>query len=210
MKTDELIAGLAQDAQPAVPHPRASLMRAILASAPIALALMMLTLGLREDMAEAAGDGWFLLKLALVACAGGIAVKLTLAIAEPGRRIALALALAVPALLALAVMLDLGAMGLDDWRARLFGESAVVCLISIPLLSIAPLAGIVWALRDGAPDNAAAAGAIAGLLAGSIGAFAYGLHCSDDSPLFLAVWYVAGIGIVMLAGALLGRRYLAW
>lgn len=210
MKTDELIAGLAQDAQPAVPHPRASLMRAILASAPIALALMLLTLGLREDMAEAAGDGWLLLKLALVACAGGIGVKLTLAMAEPGRRIALALVLAVPALLALAVMLDLGAMGLDDWRERLFGESAVVCLISIPLLSIAPLAGIVWALRDGAPDNAAAAGAIAGLLAGSIGAFAYGLHCSDDSPLFLAVWYVAGIGIVMLAGALLGRRYLAW
>jgi hypothetical protein len=69
---------------------------------------------------------------------------------------------------------------------------------------------MLHAVRQSAPLRPALAGGAAGLLAGAVGAFAYGLHCTDDSPMFLALWYLAGISLVALAGAGLGRRVLRW
>ena len=53
----------------------------------------------------------------------------------------------------------------------------------------APLVGALLALRQGAPEHPAFAGAAAGLLAGAIGAACYATHCPDDSPLFVAAWW---------------------
>jgi Negative regulator of sigma F len=90
----------------------------------------------------------------------------------------------------------------------MFGSNAVFCLKSIPFLSAAPLAGVLLALRQGAPENPGLAGAAAGLFAGAIGAACYATHCPDDSPLFVAAWYSLAIGFVVAAGALVGRRLL--
>jgi hypothetical protein len=49
-----------------------------------------------------------------------------------------------------------------------------------------------------------------GVFAGAIGAAIYAVHCPDDSPLFLAVWYLLGVSAVTAAGALLGPRMLRW
>jgi hypothetical protein len=54
------------------------------------------------------------------------------------------------------------------------------------------------------------AGATAGLAAAGIGALLYASHCQDDSPLFMATWYVIATVIVALIGALLGTRFLRW
>ena len=64
--------------------------------------------------------------------------------------------------------------------------------------------------RQGAPQNPVRAGAIAGLLAGGIGATLYAVHCFDDSPLFVATWYTLAITFVTGLGALLGARLLRW
>jgi hypothetical protein len=53
-------------------------------------------------------------------------------------------------------------------------------------------------------------GAAAGLGAGGLGAALYALHCSDDSPLFVAAWYSLAISIVAFAGASAGPRFLRW
>lgn len=66
------------------------------------------------------------------------------------------------------------------------------------------------ALRDGAPSRPRLAAALAGLLAGGIGATFYATHCIDDSPLFVAVWYGAGIAIMAALGSVLGGRLLRW
>lgn len=50
----------------------------------------------------------------------------------------------------------------------------------------------------------------AGLAAGAIAAAIYAWHCPDDSPLFLATWYMIAIAGVTVGGALLGRRLLRW
>ena len=56
----------------------------------------------------------------------------------------------------------------------------------------------------------AGVGAAAGALAGGVGAAVYALHCPELSAPFIAVWYVSGIAVPVLVGALLGRRLLRW
>ena len=80
----------------------------------------------------------------------------------------------------------------------------------IPILSLAPLAIFLAVLREGASTRPVSTGALAGLLAGGIGAFFYAAHCPDDSPLFVASWYTIAIAAVTGMGALGGARWLRW
>ena len=66
---------------------------------------------------------------------------------------------------------------LSDWVARWFGHNWIFCMTFIPILSLGPLAVLLVALRIGASTAPARTGAIAGLLAGGIGAVFYALHC---------------------------------
>jgi hypothetical protein len=36
------------------------------------------------------------------------------------------------------------------------------------------------------------------------------LHCPDDSPFFVAVWYSSAIAVVVAAGYFTGLRLLKW
>jgi hypothetical protein len=49
------------------------------------------------------------------------------------------------------------------------------------------------------------AGAVAGLLAGSIAASFYTAHWFNDSPLFVATRYTLAVAILAAAGAMAGR-----
>ncbi|MFS2051364.1 NrsF family protein, partial [Variovorax sp. CT11-76] len=49
-----------------------------------------------------------------------------------------------------------------------------------------------------------------GALAGGVGAAVYALHCPELTAPFIAVWYVSGIAVPVLVGALLGPRLLRW
>lgn len=94
--------------------------------------------------------------------------------------------------------------------ASLVGRNAAFCLFFIPVLSLVPLAGLLWALRSGAPESPGLAGAATGLAAGSVAAAIYAWHCPDDSPLFVATWYGLAIVGVAAAGFCIGRRWLRW
>ena len=138
---------------------------------------------------------------------------LVLRLFRPGAsaRGVLAVALGAPLLLlALGVLGELLSVPAAQWSQRLIGSNAMFCLKSIPLLGLAPLLAILFALRNGAPERPALAGAGAGLFAGAIGAALYAMHCPDNSPLFVAVWYPIGIAMVTAVGAMLGARLLRW
>ncbi|MGL4439732.1 MAG: NrsF family protein [Bosea sp. (in: a-proteobacteria)] len=210
MRTDDLISALSRDPAPVMPPVEKLLLRSLAISAPVALLVLVMTLGIRDDVVDAVGEGWFVWKLAVVALVAIAGWNLTRATAGPGRKLSLiGLALAVLALLAGDVA-DIVTMGTADWQERLFGDNWRQCLVSIPLLSLVPLIGMIYALRESAPTKPALTGAAAGLFAGAIGAFLYGLHCTDDSPLFLNAWYVAAVALTALAGATVGRLALKW
>ena len=106
--------------------------------------------------------------------------------------------------------ISLGTAPSSHWDAMIAGDAWLECLLSIPIIAIAPFAITIWVVRQAAPTDLVRAGAFAGLIAGGISAMAYALHCMDDSLPFVAVWYGGTIVLCTLAGAALGPRLLRW
>ena len=211
MKTDELISLMVEDA-PAREAPRRALALAILAGALVSGALFFTILGVRPDFHIAAETVRFVFKFILTLALATTAILLALRIGRPGlpltaRAIGLLLA---PMLLVGAVVAELMAVPASDWHRRLVGTNAMHCLTIIPLLSLAPLAFMLVALRQGAPDNPGLAGAVAGLVSSGMAATFYASNCTDDSPLFVATWYTIAIGVVVALGYVVGKRLLRW
>jgi hypothetical protein len=212
MRTSDLIEALSADA--ATPPARlAPAFQAALAVAVVAaFAAFMALLGPRPDAMAALGTMRFPFKFVVTLALGAAAALAALRLARPETSFGAAAApLAIaPVLLAIGVALELIATPAGSWEARLVGSNWLVCLTYVPILSALPLVALTAALRRGAPSSPTATGAIAGLLAGALGATFYAAHCPDDSPLFVAVWYTLGIAIVAGVGALVGRRALRW
>lgn len=212
MKTGDLIRALAADNEiRAMPLGRA-LALALISGVAIALGLHFAVLGLRPHLLTLLGEPRLLFKLCLAFLLAALSGALVARIARPGadiRRISLMLAI-VPALLVAANLAEFLAVPAAEWGQRLIGSNAIFCLKSIPFLAAAPLVAALLALRQGAPEHPALAGAAGGLFAGAIGAALYATHCPDDSPLFVATWYSLAISFVVMGGALAGGRLLRW
>jgi len=118
----------------------------------------------------------------------------------------------------IAAMLAMAAIGAASlWAAPpgtrlavLLGGSWSSCPWIVLALSLPALAATLHAMRGLAPTRPRAAGAAAGLLAGSIGAIGYALHCPEAALAFVATWYTAGIALAGALGAALGPRVLRW
>lgn len=211
MKTDNLINALSQDTAVQWRFDRV-LAWATFAGIAVAGAAFFSTVGFRHDISDAVETVRFLFKFVVTLSLAIAARGLILHIARPGDPTGLwsrALLLA-PLLLVAAVLFELAVTSQDTWGTRLIGTNARHCLTLIPLFAIGPLACLILALRQGAPARPGLAGAIAGLAASGIAATFYAANCTDDSPLFVAVWYPLATGIVVLAGYLAGRRFLSW
>jgi hypothetical protein len=212
MRTDDLIEAIAADgaARPLSIAARITLALAI--GGLLTGALFVAGLGVRPDFGSALQTWRFTAKVAIVLAFLAVALWATAQLARPqadGRKVLAALLLPV-AMLGSAVAWELVVSPADTWAARAIGTNSRLCLTAITLLSIAPLVALLLALRAGAPRSPAMAGAVAGLLAGSLAALLYAIHCFDDSPLFVALWYAPAVALVMLAGAVAGSRALRW
>jgi hypothetical protein len=214
MRTDELINTLVGDhaSQPR-PKPVAhGLVMAIIGGLAISSALFSLTLGVRPDIVSALGTWRFDMKLAdnlvLAVAATWVALRLSSPTTTP---LSAMRALLVPALLLLAVVVyELVTIPASAWSSHAMGVNGVMCFASIISLSVLPLTAAIYALRQGAPASPAVMGAVAGLLAGALGATVFAMHCTNDSPLFVAIWYTLAIGLMALTGLSVGRYVLRW
>ena len=92
----------------------------------------------------------------------------------------------------------------------ILGNTWKSCPFNIAMLSVPLFIATFWCMKDLAPTRLALAGASSGLLSGALSALVYALHCPESAAPFLGVWYVLGIAIPTLAGALLGPRILRW
>ena len=122
----------------------------------------------------------------------------------------LAMAVSCFAAIMLLAIVNLSFAPDSHWQHMASQGEWLECLVSIPLIAIAPFAVLVWAVRQAAPTNLVRTGALVGLVAGSISAMGYGLHCMADSLPFIAIWYGGTIALCTLAGAKLGSWLLRW
>ncbi|WP_349371369.1 DUF1109 domain-containing protein [Salinarimonas sp.] len=211
MRTQDLIDTLAADLKPQKPF-AAALAPALALGFAVSAALFLTMLGPRPDFVAALESARFLAKptvaLLLAAAALGLAARL----ARPGAPASgwgLAL-LAAPVAAILFSAVELSVLPASLWSAAWIGQNAVFCLVAIPVLAMPTLAGLIYALRRGAPLRPRLAGAVAGLASAGLAASLYATYCPDDSPLFVATWYTGAALITAGVGALAGKRWLRW
>ncbi|MGV1838206.1 NrsF family protein [Rhizobium rhizogenes] len=211
MKTDDLIHLLAQDA-PVRTRIGPALTLAAIGGILISGAMFFAAIGFRADIGSAMETVRFLFKFVVTIALAVTASAVVFRIGRPGVPLRLWgwMLLAAPLLLAVAALIEMMVMPADSWRPRMMGHNARFCLTIIPLLSIGPLVCFLFALRQGAPERPGVAGAVAGLAASGIAATFYASNCTDDSPLFVLLWYPLAIAIVTAVGYVAGRRLLRW
>jgi len=213
MKTDELVTLLATRAAPAPRHVAA---RRFALAMPLAIAAAMALMrglyGIRPDLAVVAGQPLFWARLVFAAAMSVGALIVVLRLARPGRRVAAAWwGVAAPVLVLWAAAIGvLWWLPAESRAPQLLGHTWSQCAANITLLSIPALAALFWAVKGLAPTRLRLAGAATGLLGGAIATIAYCLHCPEMTVPFWAVWYVSGMAVPALAGAVLGPRLLRW
>ena len=175
-------------------------------------AVFLAMLGPRPDIATAAESIRFLSKFLITITLAASAFGCARALSRPGetwRRSVPCLA-AAPALIVIAVIVELLTLPSDMWSATMVGTNGMICLTHILVIGVGPLAIFLWTLHYSAPIRPTLAGAVAGLLAGGIAATFYAAQCTDDSPLFVATWYTIAITVLAILGAFGARRFARW
>lgn len=210
MKTDDLIESLTVD------HAWRSrpvwlwLLAGLVSALPFSIAIFAMRLGVRPDIAAAMHNPFFGFKFVITIALASVTAALALHLSRPEASLkGWVWLLAIPlGLLGLAVTADLVTQPSSTWKTRLVGSNSTFCLTWIPIMSMPLLAASLLGLRHGATTRPVVAGASAGLLAAAVAATLYASHCPDDSPLFVATWYMLAALLVAGIGALIGSRVL--
>ena len=212
MDTSELVRRLASETRrSATPVSTAWWWAACLAIT-VAAAIFFGMLGPRTDIATAAETHRFLFKFLVTITLAASAFGCVRALSRPGENWHKAVLFlgAAPALIVMAVVVELFALPSDMWATAMVGTNSLACLIDVSLIGLGPLAIFQRTLHYGAPTRPALAGGVAGLLAGGIAATFYAARCTDDSPLFVATWYTMAIAILAVIGAAGTSRFARW
>lgn len=213
MRTDELISLLAAGEPPVDRH---AIGRRIgiagLSGALAATALMIVMLRFRADLAVIASTPLFWGKVALPLTLMLGSLWMTARLARPGVGPGMSwLGIALPlGTVWLAALYTLAQTPSVDRLAAVLGQTWRVCPLNIAVLSVPVFIAVFWALRGLAPTRLVLTGAAGGLLSGAIATLAYCLHCPEMGVAFWGVWYVLGMMVPAVAGALLGPRLLRW
>jgi hypothetical protein len=210
METDQLIRTLAADNTHQARPVGVVLALALLAAAPVSLAIFFAGLGVRPDVMTAMHNPFFDLKFAVTLALAISAITLSLHLSRPEASLrGWAWLLLIPAgLLVGGIATEMMLPQRLPMMTRMVGSNSRVCLTAIPLISLPLLAAALLGLRHGAPSRPAVTGAIAGLMSAGLAATLYASHCTDDSPLFVAAWYTLAAALVTAIGALAGSRVL--
>lgn len=213
MKTDDLISMLASG--PDVSAPKVPVLRfAVMIAGGLLLSiiLMLVVLGLRPNLGALAMLPAFWIKMAFVlalAASGWLAVT---RLSAPGSRInKLPLLIALPILLIWIIAAISMMNAAPEQRAYLFwGDTWHYCSWLIAILSLPIFVAILKVMRQLAPTRLRLAGAGAGFAAGTAATLVYSFHCPEIAAPFIGFWYLIGILIPSVIGAIIGPRVLRW
>ncbi len=168
--------------------------------------------GLRGDVLAGRVPPIVILRGGVLLILGGSALAAVIASARPGVgqvshgwRWALGMALLAP-LTSLIIILGDGALPMGTLTAN----SARYCIgISTGSAFVIGAAIVSW-LRTGAPTALNRVGWLTGLAAGSLGTFAYALHCPSTTIHYIGIWYTLAIGISAVIGRLIVPHLVRW
>jgi hypothetical protein len=213
MKTNDLIDMLARGPVAVAPHAtRRRYTVALCWGVAGAALLMAMGLGVRPDLMQVAMLPMFWFKTLFALSMSVFALVVSSRLARPGATLShWPLALAAPVLIVWAVAAITLSQAVPEARIPLLlGATWKVCPLLIAVLSMPSFIALMWAMKGLAPTRLRLAGAAAGLLSGALAALVYCLHCPELEATFIGIWYLLGIMIPTVTGALLGPRLLRW
>ncbi|WP_237151724.1 NrsF family protein [Oryzibacter oryziterrae] len=210
MKTEDLIRALASDGTVKAPSPERTCARAILLAVPLAAAVFLVILRPRPDFMESLDSLRFLSKFLVTLTLFATMAYATMHLARPTGRASAWSFVLTPVLVVLVAAMEWLVLPPGTRLPAMLGHNALICMTAIPVIGLLPLGVFIMALRQCAPTAPALAGTIAGLMAGGLAATFYASHCTDDSPLFVALWYSLAVGVLAIVGGLAGRWFVRW
>jgi hypothetical protein len=89
-------------------------------------------------------------------------------------------------------------------------ERGLDCLLSGTLSGTLTLAILVLWLRRGAPVRPRHAALLAGVAAGSVGIFAYSLHCPSDDVIHIGLWHSGAVALSALLARIFVPPLIRW
>ncbi|MBU6235836.1 MAG: DUF1109 family protein [Alphaproteobacteria bacterium] len=212
MHTDELINMLGSNP----PEARGAFLRtartAVFAMVIGAILAVAVTMGLRHDLANMLDDPHRVFKygfLSILLIANGLAWWRC---GQPGRNIE-GPVMFVMLFSGWLLIMCVRAFYVTDMHVlvlQVMDKSAIYCVGVTTLIAAVVSVVLLHFGRGMAPPAGNTYGYVTALFAASIGAFAYGLHCPHDTPLYLATWYGMAItGFAAIAGPFLAKK-LSW
>jgi hypothetical protein len=168
---------------------------------------------MRPDMPMAMGAPsfwWKLGSLGLIAVVGGVVAILSFDPATSPRRGLHWLAILIVLCLAVGWVIDAARDDLPSLTARLNWRQGLECVYQMSALSLPAVAGLGLLMRRGAPTDTGGTALAVGIAAAAWGAFVFVLACPSDDPLYIAVWYAVGCGLVVSLARLLLPPLTRW
>lgn len=213
MSYESLINRLSEDLKP-VHRRRAGIDLAIVATiCAVELALFFVMGGARTDMPTMMKQPtfwWKLGSLGLIALISVILAVLSFNPAYSPRRGLRWLSAVVATCLAFGLYINVGSHDIESIIRRLDWANGVQCAGKMILLSIPPVIGLGVLMRRGAPTDTKGTALLVGLAAAAWGAFVFVFACPFNDPLYIAVWYTVGCGIVTLLARSILPRIARW
>ncbi len=207
-----LIAALVADLRPTTPLRQSDgTLRALVALAAGAAVVVGL-LGLRADLLAMHPDPVFLLASGLFLTLALASSWMAVDLARPfvgSRREGWGWTAMMAAVLPLSAVLLVAADWLDGSTARLHADTGHCLVLGLGCGLFTAAVLTAW-LRRGAPSLLGRAGLLAGVAAGSAGAFAVSLHCPINDLVHIGLWHGAAVILSGVAGRLLLPRVIAW
>ncbi len=167
----------------------------------VALAVIVMRIGLRSDFAGTVQSLPLVWKMLAPLALTGVLSLLVLQASRPGARITMGHWIALAGVVTLFWLP--GLIGLVRYHgAAVFDVDPRACLTYVSMAAIVPLIGYLSWLRYAAPVHPMRAGALAGFAAGAAGAFAFATHCPHLEYQYISTFYslpafaLAGIGAV--------------
>jgi hypothetical protein len=203
MRTDDLICMMAKTPPCSCIKRNARIWACVAALFFVFLGVVAVTLGIRPDLGLMTQDSHMLFKYAFlgaVTVGSGIAWWYS---GHPTRsyRIAYYGLMFLAAFLVAMAVRELMTEGVPQVSDEVFDYTAFFCagfITAFALLGSFVLTRVTGCM---APTNCRLHAFMTALFATSLGALAYGLHCTHDHPAYLVLWY-AGTGVVFTAAML--------
>ncbi|MDZ4307018.1 DUF1109 domain-containing protein [Allopontixanthobacter sp.] len=208
----DLIGELVDDLQPHRPLTLRRGLATASGSTVLTIGVMALLAGVRPDVAAGHFNPVFLLATGLFLMLGVAATFAVISMSRPqvgnthgGWIWAAAMAALLPASAAVLGFADRGNAFFQSQPAQ-----GISCLVNGSLLGLIVGGALTVWLRRGAPTSPEQAGLLTGLAAGSIGIFAYSLHCPYDDLYHIGLWHSLAVVASAVAGRIFVPKLIQW